>query len=77
MHTWRFYACMVVLLLSLPRAEARPLTPYIEGRNLIASIQAVAKTMEALKKGELYGFTNKSLYDSERQSPGGPDPQHH
>ncbi|GKV36805.1 hypothetical protein SLEP1_g44897 [Rubroshorea leprosula] len=47
-----FFACLVLLLLlSFPWCETRPLTPYIEGRNLIASIQAIA-AKEALNNRE-------------------------
>lgn len=78
MASLRFYAFLALLVLSFSVSETRPLTPYIEGRNLIASIQAVA-AMEALMntKANENGNTNNSYYDSKRQSPGGPDPQHH
>ncbi|GKV36812.1 hypothetical protein SLEP1_g44903 [Rubroshorea leprosula] len=73
MASSRFYACLVLLLLlSFPWSETRPLTPYIEGRNLIASIQPIA-AKEALNNRKVNGYNNKSLHDSKRTTPGGPD----
>ncbi|KAL6991178.1 hypothetical protein U1Q18_009297 [Sarracenia purpurea var. burkii] len=83
---------MTTVLLPFPGLETRPLRPYFEGirnrsrsRNAADSFEA---TMVGTGKvvGSHFGLQNneddddgrsKSRYQTQRSSPGGPDPQHH
>ncbi|GMP74423.1 hypothetical protein CsSME_00031847 [Camellia sinensis var. sinensis] len=63
----RFLVCLILVLLSFPGSETRLLHPQVEGRkNVTASFEAMFRTFEVVNH-----------YQPQRNSPGGPDPQHH
>lgn len=78
----RFWVCLIfILLLSFELSESRPLFSSLsnmKGRNLARLTRVLGEDAEEVLNGGLEDANkNKSLHDSKRASPGGPDPQHH
>ncbi|EOY28071.1 Uncharacterized protein TCM_029749 [Theobroma cacao] len=82
MGSWRFLACLLLILYLVSRFECRLLNPNIEGRSPTRSFRMLSL---ATSSGTVYQFklevrdedNNENPDESKRISPGGPDPKHH
>lgn len=73
MATLKFWVCLLLILFSFPSYETRSfaLFPKDEHRTLIDSGKEIIE--ESLQREDI----NREIYDTNRLSPGGPDPYHH
>ncbi|KAK4363971.1 hypothetical protein RND71_015329 [Anisodus tanguticus] len=69
MASFRFWLCLILILLSCLRSESRPLEPSSQRRR-----EAMMETAREILKERLI---HSVKYDVNRYSPGGPDPKHH
>ena len=77
-----FWVCLIILALLTftRRSEARPLNPIVEAWNIPnKSLQPILVGAKAIVNMglELKMSEKRQMYESNRVSPGGPDPWHH
>lgn len=70
------YSLFLILIL-LPSLEARVLDRSIEGKVAGKPVTGGAARVEVGDASNGSEETKQNLYESMRQSPGGPDPKHH